>query len=160
MICFNNIYGTTTWLRFKSSLVRSDNSRRTLVCRWSTVFPFCSIGSTFGTFFTWKFLHMNVHWNERKAEQWVESLSTETSLDVKVVISIRGKIWLYLSFTTKDANMMPILAPANTSHQWWRWSVIRDTEHKQAYNRNIAWMVGIKNLLRIFGVRICRNLSK
>lgn len=53
---------------------------------------------------------------------------------------------------------MPIFATAKTSHQWWRLSVIRDSEHMQAYNRNIHWTVGIKNLLRIFGDRICKYL--
>lgn len=55
---------------------------------------------------------------------------------------------------------MPRLAPANTSHQWCRWSVIRDIEHKHAYRKKTAWIVGMSIVLRNFGVRICKYLNE
>lgn len=56
-------HGTTTWLKFNSSLVRSESRRRTLIWRLSIVpFPFCRIGSIQLTFFVWKFLHRKIHW--------------------------------------------------------------------------------------------------
>lgn len=61
--------------------------------------------------------------------------------------------------TTNDAKRMPILAPANTSHQWWRLSVIREIEQSNANSKNSAWTVGMSNLLRIFGVRTCKYLN-
>lgn len=142
------LYGTTTWFKFNSSLVRSESKRRTLVCRWSIVLPFCSIGSTLGTFFVWKFLHRKTHWNWN--EFFLVKKSVEKSFHAKNE----------LSFTTRAAKIMPILAPAKTSHQWCRLSVIREIEQRHAYNRNMHWSVGNNNLLRSFGVRIWRYLKQ
>lgn len=62
--------------------------------------------------------------------------------------------------TTNDAKRMPIFAPANTSHQWWRLSVIREIEQSNANSKKNAWTVGMSNLLRIFGVRTCKYLNQ
>lgn len=141
-------YGTTTWFKFTSSLVRSESNRRTLVCRWSIVFPFWSIGSTLLTFFVWKFLQRKIHWKI--------SIHAKKYLLIEYVLK-NGNLASFI--TVIDANKMPILAPANTSHQWWRWSVIRDKEHKNANNKITLWIIGIKRRLRISGERICRYLG-
>lgn len=52
--------------------------------------------------------------------------------------------------------MTPKIPPNNTSHQWWRWSVIRLTPHINPHNRHIIWTNGTINIERIFGTRFWR----
>lgn len=153
--CVYMDHGTTTWLKFNSSLVRSESRRRTLIWRLSIVpFPFCMIGSIQLTFFVWKFLHRKTH--------CICTVQQIIEKNTKEIFKLFHGIWYktaVCTITVNAANKIPILAPAKTSHQWWRWSVIRDNEHKHAYNRNTHWMVGSNRRLRIRGERICRNLK-
>lgn len=57
------------------------------------------------------------------------------------------------------AKNIPNADPAKTSHQWCRWSVIRDTEHRHAQNSSSTCSKSKRNWLRIRGIRRCKYLE-
>lgn len=70
-----------------------------------------------------------------------------------------GYIADYL-LTVITAKNTPSADPAKTSHQWCRWSVMRDTEHRQAQNKHKTCSKSKRNWLRMRGIRRCKYLEK